>query len=90
VTSSTDTLRIHAKSPKYRYVDVITEIYSPQKFVLSCHYLKSGQSACMFRISQGFPWCQDGRYIADSTTITQPVIRLQYMQFKAGPLITDT
>ena len=35
---------------------------------ISCQYMKSGQSACTFRISQGFPWCQDGRYIAESTT----------------------
>jgi hypothetical protein len=43
-------------------------ILSDCKYSIACHYMKSGQSACMFRISQGFPWCQDGRYIADSTT----------------------
>jgi hypothetical protein len=30
----------------------------------ACLYMQFGQSACTFRISQGFPWCQDGRYIA--------------------------
>ena len=30
----------------------------------SCHYMKSGQSACMFRISYGFQWRQYRRYIA--------------------------
>ncbi len=30
----------------------------------ACLYMQFGQSTCTFRISQGFPWCQDGRYIA--------------------------
>ena len=35
---------------------------------ISCQHMQFGQSTCTFRISQGFPWCQDGRYIADSVT----------------------
>ena len=34
------------------------------KPVTSCHYLKSGQSACMFCISYGIQCRQDRRYIA--------------------------
>jgi hypothetical protein len=36
---------------------------------ISCQYMQFRQSACMFRISQGFPWCQDGRYIAVTCTL---------------------
>ena len=36
--------------------------------LLSCHYMKFGQSACMFHISYGFQCRQDRRYIADSNT----------------------
>jgi len=32
----------------------------------TCQYLEFRESTCTFRISQGFPWCQDGRYIADT------------------------
>ena len=33
---------------------------------ITCHYMKSGQSACMFRISYGFQCRQDRRYIAET------------------------
>ena len=36
---------------------------------ISCHYLKSGQSACMFCISHGFQCRQDRRYIAVTCTL---------------------
>jgi hypothetical protein len=42
------------------------------------------QSAYMFHISYGLQWRQGRRYIADSTTITQPVISLQYLYFLDG------
>jgi hypothetical protein len=32
--------------------------------VVTCQYMKSGQSACTFCISQGSQWRQDLRYIA--------------------------
>ena len=35
------------------------------KVHVTCHYRKSGQSACMFCISHGIQWRQDRRYIAD-------------------------
>ena len=37
---------------------------------ISCHYMKSGQSACMFRISYGFQCCQYRRYIAEISTFS--------------------
>jgi len=37
--SNSDTLRLYAKSLKYRYVDESTKILTLQKFHLSCHFL---------------------------------------------------
>jgi len=38
--------------------------YNVLKFKIACQCMKSGKSACMFRISQGFRCRQDRRYIS--------------------------
>jgi hypothetical protein len=44
---------------------------SHSRLQISCQYMKSGKSACMFRISYSFQWCQYRRYIAGVFTRNQ-------------------
>jgi hypothetical protein len=46
---------------RYRYLQLIADEPNLQ---ISCHYLKSNQSACTFCISHGIQWRQDRSYIA--------------------------
>ena len=61
-------LRLSHFGQKLWYLTILMKIWWISNLDVSCHYLKSGQSACMFCISHGIQCRQDRRYIAESTT----------------------
>ena len=55
-------------SKYFRLIEISSGNWGLSKPLLSCHYLKSGQSAYTICVSQEIQWCKYLRVIAESMT----------------------